>query len=45
MDEETVNDMNSPRESKLSCDKCGDSFKTVGLMRRHMKMYHKNISS
>ena len=45
MYEVIVNYFTNPRESKLSCDKCGESFKTAGLLRRYKKLFHEIKSS
>ena len=45
MYEEIVNYFTNPRESKLSCDKCGESFKMAGLLRRYKKLFHETKSS
>ena len=45
IEEEIIHSIDNLKEFKLSCEKCGEMFKTAGLLRRHKKMFHEYISS
>ena len=45
LEEEISNSIDNLKDLMLSCENCGEMFKTAGLLRRLKKMLHDIISS